>query len=55
MEDSQDFKIQTGKNGRIIVQSDFMENLYRKPCSTVRSEYTDFNNILYARSLRDRA
>ncbi|CAB4005647.1 Cyclic AMP-responsive element-binding 3 1 [Paramuricea clavata] len=50
---SGDFKVQSGKNGRIAVQSDFMEN-YRTPCS-IRSEYTDFNSILHSRSLRDRA
>ena len=48
-----DFKVQSGKNGRIMIQSDLMEK-FQKPYN-MHNEYTDFNSILYARSLRDRA
>ncbi|XP_028395795.1 cyclic AMP-responsive element-binding protein 3-like protein 2 isoform X2 [Dendronephthya gigantea] len=50
----EDFKIETGKNGQIIVQSDFVENRPKRP-SSIRNEYTEFSSIFHARSLRDKA
>jgi hypothetical protein len=47
-DDPGDFKVQSGKNGRIMIQSDLRES-YRT------HEYTDFKSIFYGRSLRDRA
>ena len=40
-----DFKVQTGRNGRIVVRSDSLEE-QEKPRSYSKSEYTDLRSIM---------